>query len=95
MTAGFRNYIKAFIIYLFILVCVLCHLFTYIYFGCSWDSIQRNTYIYIFFPVPSGISHSVLSDMQTIEQETPTVGKPKKKYTDDVEDSYFSSSSSR
>eukprot|EP00076_Gallus_gallus_P023950 XP_015145947.1 ADP-ribosylation factor GTPase-activating protein 3 isoform X1 [Gallus gallus] len=43
----------------------------------------------------SGISHSVLSDMQTIEQETPTVGKPKKKYTDDVEDSYFSSSSSR
>uniref|UniRef100_A0A8V0YGP1 ADP-ribosylation factor GTPase-activating protein 3 n=2 Tax=Gallus gallus TaxID=9031 RepID=A0A8V0YGP1_CHICK len=43
----------------------------------------------------SGISHSVLSDMQTIEQETPTIGKPKKKYTDDVEDSYFSSSSSR
>ncbi|POI35445.1 hypothetical protein CIB84_000804 [Bambusicola thoracicus] len=54
-------------------------------------------YIYIFFflPVPSGISHSVISDMLTIEQETPTVGKPKKKYTDDVEDSYFSSSSSR
>ncbi|XP_068806803.1 ADP-ribosylation factor GTPase-activating protein 3 isoform X1 [Struthio camelus] len=43
----------------------------------------------------SGISHSVTSDMQTIEQETPTIAKPKKKYTDDVEDSYFSSSSSR
>ncbi|XP_065598496.1 ADP-ribosylation factor GTPase-activating protein 3 [Cyrtonyx montezumae] len=41
----------------------------------------------------SGISHSVISDMQTIEQETPTVAKPKKKYTDDAEDSYFSSSS--
>lgn len=45
-----------------------------------------------FLPVPSGISHSVTSDMQTIEQETPTVAKPKKKYVDDVEDSYFSSS---
>ncbi|NXU88354.1 ARFG3 protein, partial [Xiphorhynchus elegans] len=41
----------------------------------------------------SGISHSVTSDMQTIEQETPVIAKPKKKYTDDVEDSYFSSSS--
>ncbi|XP_015725195.1 ADP-ribosylation factor GTPase-activating protein 3 isoform X3 [Coturnix japonica] len=41
----------------------------------------------------SGISHSVISDMQTIEQETPTIAKPKKKYIDDVEDSYFSSSS--
>ncbi|XP_014115979.1 PREDICTED: ADP-ribosylation factor GTPase-activating protein 3 [Pseudopodoces humilis] len=41
----------------------------------------------------SGISHSVTSDMQTIEQETPTIAKPKKKYMDDVEDSYFSSSS--
>ncbi|XP_009868695.1 PREDICTED: ADP-ribosylation factor GTPase-activating protein 3 [Apaloderma vittatum] len=41
----------------------------------------------------SGISHSVTSDMQTIEQETPAIAKPKKKYTDDVEDSYFSSSS--
>ncbi|XP_051484952.1 ADP-ribosylation factor GTPase-activating protein 3 isoform X4 [Apus apus] len=39
----------------------------------------------------SGISHSVTSDMQTIEQETPAVAKPKKKYTDDLEDSYFSS----
>ncbi|XP_075017649.1 ADP-ribosylation factor GTPase-activating protein 3 isoform X2 [Calonectris borealis] len=41
----------------------------------------------------SGVSHSVTSDMQTIEQETPAIAKPKKKYTDDVEDSYFSSSS--
>ncbi|KFO12124.1 ADP-ribosylation factor GTPase-activating protein 3, partial [Balearica regulorum gibbericeps] len=41
----------------------------------------------------SGISHSVTSDMQTIEQETPAIAKPKKKYTDDAEDSYFSSSS--
>ncbi|XP_026724220.1 ADP-ribosylation factor GTPase-activating protein 3 [Athene cunicularia] len=41
----------------------------------------------------SGISHSVTSDMQTIEQETPAIAKLKKKYADDVEDSYFSSSS--
>ncbi|XP_053113437.1 ADP-ribosylation factor GTPase-activating protein 3 isoform X2 [Hemicordylus capensis] len=41
----------------------------------------------------SGISHSVISDMQIIEQETPTVAKPRKKYEE--EDSYFSSSSSR
>ncbi|NXS90740.1 ARFG3 protein, partial [Jacana jacana] len=42
----------------------------------------------------SGISHSVTSNMQTIEQETPTIAKLKKKYTDDGEDMYFSSSSS-
>uniref|UniRef100_A0A8D0DP16 ADP-ribosylation factor GTPase-activating protein 3 n=1 Tax=Salvator merianae TaxID=96440 RepID=A0A8D0DP16_SALMN len=42
----------------------------------------------------SGISHSVVSDMQIIEQETPTIAKPRKKYNDD-EDSYFSSPSSR
>ncbi|XP_015278461.1 PREDICTED: ADP-ribosylation factor GTPase-activating protein 3 isoform X1 [Gekko japonicus] len=41
----------------------------------------------------SGISHSVISDMQIIEQETPTVSKPRKKYND--EDSYFSSPRSR
>ncbi|XP_073173247.1 ADP-ribosylation factor GTPase-activating protein 3 isoform X3 [Lepidochelys kempii] len=41
----------------------------------------------------SGISHSVISDMQTIEQETPTTTKPRKKYDED--DSYFSSPSSR
>ncbi|XP_037701605.1 ADP-ribosylation factor GTPase-activating protein 3 [Choloepus didactylus] len=40
----------------------------------------------------SGISHSVTSDMQTIEQETPIVAKPRKKYTDE-DDSYFTSSS--
>ncbi|XP_048355389.1 ADP-ribosylation factor GTPase-activating protein 3 isoform X2 [Sphaerodactylus townsendi] len=41
----------------------------------------------------SGISHSVTSDMQIIEQETPAVAKPRKKYDD--EDSYFSLPSSR
>lgn len=41
----------------------------------------------------SGISHSVTSDMQTIEQESPTLAKPRKKYQEDSEDSYFSSSS--
>ncbi|KAM6214928.1 ADP-ribosylation factor GTPase-activating protein 3 [Rhynchocyon petersi] len=40
----------------------------------------------------SGISHSVTSDMQTIEQETPTVAKPRTKYSED-EDSYFTSGS--
>ncbi|XP_025068981.1 ADP-ribosylation factor GTPase-activating protein 3 isoform X4 [Alligator sinensis] len=43
----------------------------------------------------SGISHSVVSDMQMIEQETPTVAKTKKKYINEGDDSYFSSSSSR
>ncbi|XP_053893530.1 ADP-ribosylation factor GTPase-activating protein 3 isoform X2 [Malaclemys terrapin pileata] len=42
----------------------------------------------------SGISHSVISDMQMIEQETPTTAKPRKKYNDE-DDSYFSSPSSR
>ncbi|XP_077786878.1 ADP-ribosylation factor GTPase-activating protein 3 isoform X9 [Podarcis muralis] len=44
----------------------------------------------------SGISHSVTSDMQMIQQETPIMAKPRKKYNnnDDV-DSYFSSPSSR
>ncbi|NXV12755.1 ARFG3 protein, partial [Cepphus grylle] len=46
-----------------------------------------------FSSTRSGISHSITSDMQTIEQETPSIAKPKKKYADDVEDSYFSSSS--
>ncbi|NXV29248.1 ARFG3 protein, partial [Rissa tridactyla] len=46
-----------------------------------------------FSSTRSGISHSITSDMQTIEQETPSIAKQKKKYTDDVEDSYFSSSS--
>ncbi|XP_055993462.1 LOW QUALITY PROTEIN: ADP-ribosylation factor GTPase-activating protein 3 [Sorex fumeus] len=39
------------------------------------------------------ISHSVTSDLQTIEQETPVVAKPRKKYSDDNDDSYFTSSS--
>lgn len=33
------------------------------------------------------------SDMQTIEQESPTLAKPRRKYQEDPEDSYFSSSS--
>ncbi|XP_045410698.1 ADP-ribosylation factor GTPase-activating protein 3 [Lemur catta] len=41
----------------------------------------------------SAISHSVTSDMQTIEQESPIMAKPRKKYTDDNDDSYFTSSS--
>uniref|UniRef100_A0A8C8U3Q5 ADP-ribosylation factor GTPase-activating protein 3 n=1 Tax=Peromyscus maniculatus bairdii TaxID=230844 RepID=A0A8C8U3Q5_PERMB len=41
----------------------------------------------------SGISHSVTSDMQTIEQESPTLAKPRRKYQEDPEESYFTSSS--
>ncbi|NWU95701.1 ARFG3 protein, partial [Upupa epops] len=41
----------------------------------------------------SGISHSVTSEMQTIEQEAPAAAKLKKKYGDFAEDSYFPSSS--
>ncbi|XP_063479026.1 ADP-ribosylation factor GTPase-activating protein 3 isoform X5 [Symphalangus syndactylus] len=41
----------------------------------------------------SGISHSVTSDMQTIEQESPIMAKPRRKYNDDSDDSYFTSSS--
>ncbi|XP_006890116.1 PREDICTED: ADP-ribosylation factor GTPase-activating protein 3 isoform X2 [Elephantulus edwardii] len=41
----------------------------------------------------SGISHSVTSDLQTIEQETPVLAKPRKKYVDDGDDLYFTSSS--
>ncbi|XP_043943469.1 ADP-ribosylation factor GTPase-activating protein 3 isoform X2 [Protopterus annectens] len=44
----------------------------------------------------SGVSHSVLEDMQTIEQVTPTTTKSsRKKYNDDVEDSGFILPSSR
>lgn len=43
----------------------------------------------------SGISHSVVSDMQTIEQETPILAKPRRKYSDDKEDSCLTSSSTR
>ncbi|XP_040843103.1 ADP-ribosylation factor GTPase-activating protein 3 isoform X2 [Ochotona curzoniae] len=41
----------------------------------------------------SGISHSVTSDMQTIEQESPVLAKPRKKDTEDSDESYFASSS--
>ncbi|EHB11286.1 ADP-ribosylation factor GTPase-activating protein 3 [Heterocephalus glaber] len=43
----------------------------------------------------SGISHSVTSDMQTIEQESPTLAKPRKNYQEDNDDSYLTSSSRR
>ncbi|KAG9468238.1 ADP-ribosylation factor GTPase-activating protein 3 isoform X3 [Eleutherodactylus coqui] len=45
----------------------------------------------------SGISHSVLSEMQTIEQEAPKSIKPKKIYHEDDQDDFFfgGSSSSR
>ncbi|XP_045147443.1 ADP-ribosylation factor GTPase-activating protein 3 isoform X3 [Echinops telfairi] len=40
----------------------------------------------------SGISHSVTSDLQTIVQETPVLAKPRKKYSEDPEDHYFTAS---
>ncbi|KAL7982733.1 hypothetical protein Chor_010331 [Crotalus horridus] len=43
---------------------------------------------------PFGISHSISSDMQIIQQETPTSAKPRKKYNDE-DDLYFSCPSSR
>ncbi|KAM3925981.1 ADP-ribosylation factor GTPase-activating protein 3 isoform 2-T2 [Leptodactylus fuscus] len=42
----------------------------------------------------SGISHSVLSEMQTIEQEAPRASKPKKIYHEDEQDDFFYSASS-
>lgn len=47
-----------------------------------------------FFPRSSGVSHSVLADMQTIQQETPTLTQSSshsKKYSDDddEEEGYF------
>uniref|UniRef100_A0A2H6MUH4 ADP-ribosylation factor GTPase-activating protein 3 n=1 Tax=Micrurus carvalhoi TaxID=3147026 RepID=A0A2H6MUH4_9SAUR len=42
----------------------------------------------------SGISHSVSSDMQIIQQETPTSAKSRKKYNDE-DDFYFSCADSR
>ncbi|XP_077123050.1 ADP-ribosylation factor GTPase-activating protein 3 isoform X1 [Ranitomeya variabilis] len=42
----------------------------------------------------SGISHSVLSEMQTIEQEAPRAAKPKKVYQDDAQDDFFFSGTS-
>lgn len=43
----------------------------------------------------SGISHSALFEMQTIEQEAPRSNKPSKIYREDDQDDFFSSSSSR
>ncbi|ETE65308.1 ADP-ribosylation factor GTPase-activating protein 3 [Ophiophagus hannah] len=43
---------------------------------------------------PLGISHSVSSDMQIIQQETPTSAKSRKKYNDE-DDLYFSCGNSR
>ncbi|KAM9311468.1 ADP-ribosylation factor GTPase-activating protein 3-like [Gastrophryne carolinensis] len=43
----------------------------------------------------SGISHSVLSEMQTIEQEAPRHAKPKKIYQEEEPDDFFGSSRSR
>ncbi|KAM4035358.1 ADP-ribosylation factor GTPase-activating protein 3 isoform 2-T2 [Anomaloglossus baeobatrachus] len=37
----------------------------------------------------SGISHSVLSEMQTIEQEAPRAAKPKKVYQEEDQDDFF------
>lgn len=47
-----------------------------------------------FFPQFSGVSHSVLADMQTIQQEKPTMGQSSsrsRKYSeeDDEEEGYF------
>ncbi|XP_045691043.1 ADP-ribosylation factor GTPase-activating protein 3 [Phyllostomus hastatus] len=41
----------------------------------------------------SGISHSAMADMQTIDQETPGAAKPRRKYGEDSEESCFTSSS--
>lgn len=47
-----------------------------------------------FFPQSSGVSHSVLADMQTIQQDTPTVAQSlsrSRKYSEDdeEEEGYF------
>ncbi|KAM5333850.1 ADP-ribosylation factor GTPase-activating protein 3 isoform 2-T2 [Glossophaga mutica] len=41
----------------------------------------------------TGISHSATADMQTIDQETPVTAKPRKKYSEDSDESCFTSSS--
>ncbi|XP_078272903.1 ADP-ribosylation factor GTPase-activating protein 3-like isoform X1 [Rhinoraja longicauda] len=43
----------------------------------------------------AGVSHSVLSDMQTIEQETPTIAKSSRRKYDDDEEPAFTTSRSR
>lgn len=47
-----------------------------------------------FFPRSSGVSHSILADMQTIQQETPIVDQSSshsRKYSEDdeEEEGYF------
>ncbi|XP_053517864.1 ADP-ribosylation factor GTPase-activating protein 3 isoform X1 [Artibeus jamaicensis] len=41
----------------------------------------------------SGISHSAMADMQTIDQEAPVAAKPRKKHSEDGDESCFTSSS--
>ncbi|XP_072123835.1 ADP-ribosylation factor GTPase-activating protein 2 isoform X3 [Mobula birostris] len=43
----------------------------------------------------TGVSHSVLSDMQTIEQETPTIAKSSRRKYDDDDEPAFTTSRSR
>ncbi|XP_053517865.1 ADP-ribosylation factor GTPase-activating protein 3 isoform X2 [Artibeus jamaicensis] len=40
-----------------------------------------------------GISHSAMADMQTIDQEAPVAAKPRKKHSEDGDESCFTSSS--
>ncbi|XP_078424343.1 ADP-ribosylation factor GTPase-activating protein 3-like isoform X1 [Cetorhinus maximus] len=47
------------------------------------------------FSSRAGVSHSVLSDMQTIEQETPTIAKSSRKKYDEDEEPTFTTSHSR
>ncbi|XP_069759730.1 ADP-ribosylation factor GTPase-activating protein 2 isoform X2 [Narcine bancroftii] len=47
------------------------------------------------FSSRTGVSHSVLSDMQTIEQETPTIAKSSRRKYDEDEEPAFTTSRSR
>ncbi|XP_072408323.1 ADP-ribosylation factor GTPase-activating protein 3-like isoform X3 [Chiloscyllium punctatum] len=47
------------------------------------------------FSSRAGVSHSVLSDMQTIEQETPTIAKSSRRKYDDDDEPAFTTSHSR
>ncbi|XP_078076170.1 ADP-ribosylation factor GTPase-activating protein 3-like isoform X2 [Mustelus asterias] len=47
------------------------------------------------FSSRAGVSHSVLSDMQTIEQETPTIAKSSRRKYEDDEEPAFTTSQSR
>lgn len=68
----------------------------YFYLTKSWTAIPGYLCLSFltFFPRSSGVSHSVLADMQTIQQETPTLTQSSshsKKYSDDddEEEGYF------